>query len=111
MSRYFENTFYILSVLFLTGMWSMTAHAQNSIKRIDYPSNIQKVTPLNIQKIKPIEIPNAYQKDQDLSGSIPNAYISGSDLSVKIPNSLVPKRKPHFALPADTLPRIGVENP
>lgn len=84
------NAFCMVSLLLLVSICGMEAHAQVSIKNVD-PSS-------NVQKIKPIELPNVYQKDQDLSVSIPNPYRPEKDLSAQIPNGLISSNK-HTLVP------------
>lgn len=84
------NAFCMVSLLLLVSICGMEALAQVSIKNVD-PSS-------NVQKIKPIELPNVYQKDQDLSVSIPNPYRPEKDLSAQIPNGLISSNK-HTLVP------------
>lgn len=96
------NSFCLLSMLFVMGMWNMV-QAQVSLKGKDIPSIVPTIKSVGASKQsigtpnKSTELPNAYQKNQDLSFAIPNSYRPEVDLSTQIPNaynaeeSLVPR--------------------
>lgn len=97
------NAFCTVSLLLLVSICGVEVHAQVSIKYLE-PSS-------NVQKIKPIDLPNVYQKDQDLSVSIPNSYRPEKDLSVQIPNGLVSSNKHSLMPPVLVQPLTNTQKP